>query len=108
MPRKKRSTDPIQLNGLTLTPENQQVHAQGKSHRLTPMECKLLGFFMRHPGEVLTRELLMNEVWETSFTDDMRTIEVHVSWLRKKIEEDPRNPRHIRTVWGVGYVFGKE
>lgn len=108
MPRRKRSTGTIKLNGLTLSPDNRQLAAHGATHRLTPMECKLLAFFMQNPGEVLTRALLMREVWDTDFTDDTRTIEVHVSWLRKKIEEDPGNPRLIHTVWGAGYIFGKE
>lgn len=104
MPQRKRS-ETIKRNGLTLSPDNQQLDAHGKTHHLTPKECKLLATFMQNPGEVLTRALLMREVWDTDFTDDTRTIEVHVSWLRKKIEEDPSNPRLIQTVWGEGYMF---
>ncbi|RME49079.1 MAG: winged helix family transcriptional regulator [Chloroflexi bacterium] len=69
------------------------------------MECRLLAVLMRNAGEVLSRKYLMQEVWRTNFIDDTRTLEVHVCWLRKKIEEDPRRPRYLRTVRGKGYQF---
>jgi DNA-binding response OmpR family regulator len=61
---------------------------------------------MRHPGEVLTRAFLMKQVWETDYLGDTRTLDVHVHWLRKAVEEDPRLPTHLRTVRRVGYRFG--
>jgi len=69
------------------------------------MLCRLLEVFMRNPGKVLDRGFLMREVWETNYLEDTRTLEVHVCWLRKKIEEDPYHPRYLRTVRGVGYHF---
>lgn len=95
----------LKLGGLILDRAKREVSARDKVHHLTPKECRLLAAFMQHPGEVLAREFLMREVWETEFTGDTRTIEVHVSWLRGKIEEDSSNPQLIRTVRGVGYVF---
>ena len=91
---------------LQLDLENRHVvKGNGQAQRLTPKECHLLATFIRNRGEVLTREFLMREVWETEYTGDTRTLEVHVHWLRRKIEDDPSNPRYIHTVRGVGYWF---
>ncbi|MFQ5341120.1 MAG: helix-turn-helix domain-containing protein [Anaerolineae bacterium] len=72
---------------------------------MTPKLCALLATFIRNRGQVLSREFLMQEVWETEYYGDMRTLEVHVSWLRAKIEDNPSSPRYIHTVRGVGYWF---
>ena len=98
----------IKLGDLVLDPARQEVSVHGKTYHLTPKECRLLATFMQHPDTILTREFLMLEVWDTTFTGDTRTIEVHVSWLRRKIELDSSNPRLIHTVRGVGYVFREE
>lgn len=76
-------------------------------HHLTPKECRLLETFLTHPGQVLTRQFLMREVWQTDFVEDTRTLEVHVHWLRRKIEPTPpdRPSATIHTVRGVGYLF---
>lgn len=76
-------------------------------HHLTPKECRLLETFLTHPGQVLTRQFLMREVWQTDFVEDTRTLEVHVHWLRRKIEPAPpaRPPGTIHTVRGVGYLY---
>ena len=63
---------------------------------LTPKQAQLLELFMRHPGEVLTREFLMKRVWNTDFTDDTRTLDVHIHWVREAIEEDTGSPRYLR------------
>ena len=60
---------------------------------------------MRHPHEVLNRKKLMEEVWDTSYIGDTRTLDVHIRWMRQLIEEDPKNPEVLTTVRGVGYVF---
>ena len=98
----------LAVGGLTLHLEAREVKTPRGTHKLTPKECHLLEVLMLHPGKVLTRKLLMKEVWETDFLDDTRTLDVHICWLRKKIEEDPRRPRYIRTVRGTGYRFGVE
>lgn len=76
--------------------------------RLTPVLCDLMAYFMRHPGEVLTRAVLMREVWNTTYVGDTRTLDVHVSWLRGIIEPDSSRPVHILTRRGTGYVFVPE
>jgi DNA-binding response OmpR family regulator len=93
---------------LCLDVNARQVIKNGHVHRLTPKQCALLETFMTHRGQVLTRKFLMQRVWNTDYTGDTRTLEVHVSWVRKYIEDDPRQPTHLRTVHRVGYRFDCE
>jgi DNA-binding response OmpR family regulator len=58
---------------------------------------------MQHRGEVVERENLFRQVWNTEYIGDTRTLDVHISWLRQAIEQDPRRPRYLRTIRGVGY-----
>lgn len=83
--------------------EHKKVRCMNQSGKLTPHLVKLLQILMEHPGEVVDRALLFREVWETEYTGDTRTLDVHISWLRRIIEIDPRHPRFIKTVRGVGY-----
>ncbi|MGH2535800.1 MAG: response regulator transcription factor [Candidatus Promineifilaceae bacterium] len=73
--------------------------------RLTPKLAQLLEKFLRHPNEVIARQELMRQVWDTSYFGDTRTLDVHMRWLREVIEEDPARPRFLRTVRGIGYIF---
>ncbi len=70
---------------------------------LTPMQTRLMEAFLRKPNELLSRAYLMKTVWKTSYTGDTRTIEVHVRWLREMIEVDPKKPKWLQTVRGLGY-----
>lgn len=72
---------------------------------LTPKEFDLLAELMRHRGAVLTRDLLLQRVWGFDFDGDTRTVDVHIRWLREKIEDDPAHPQRIETVRGLGYRF---
>jgi DNA-binding response OmpR family regulator len=63
----------------------------------------ILRILMQHPGEVVERGELFRQVWATEWAEDTRTLDVHVSWLRKALEEDPRNPQFLKTIRGVGY-----
>lgn len=105
LPAGARSPTSIRLNGLLLDLANREIVTKRETFHLTPLECQLLAVFMRNAGRVLSREYLMREVWQTDFIEDTRTLEVHVCWLRKKIERDPRRPRHLRTIRGRGYQF---
>lgn len=91
-------TGPIRLDI-----ERKRVRCQGREASLTPRLIQLLKLFMEHPGEALERERLFSQVWNTEYTGDTRTLDVHISWLRQAIEEDPRDPRFIKTIRGVGY-----
>lgn len=73
--------------------------------QLTPKECRLLEVFLRHQGQVLTRQFLMKEVWQTDYIADTRTLEVHVHWLRRKLSQCRAGAACIHTVRGVGYVL---
>lgn len=73
--------------------------------RLRPMEARLLAALLARPNQPVSRATLMREVWHTDFLDDMRTLEVHIHALRRKIEEVPAQPQRIVTVRGVGYCL---
>lgn len=77
--------------------------ANGQETSLTPKLALLVETFFRHPGETLDRALLMERVWDTSYLGDTRTLDVHVRWIRRAIEENPGTPRYLKTVRGVGY-----
>lgn len=93
----------INQGPIRLDIEHQKVRCMNQSGKLTPHLVKLLRTLMAHPGEVVKREFLFSEVWETEYTVDTRTLDVHVSWLRKIIEVDPRHPKFIKTIRGIGY-----
>jgi DNA-binding response OmpR family regulator len=95
-------------NGLSAGPihldaEKRVVTLQEKRTRLTPRLARLLAVLIEHRGEVVERKSLFSQVWETDYTDDTRTLDVHISWLRQALEDDPSRPRYIKTVRGVGY-----
>jgi DNA-binding response OmpR family regulator len=83
--------------------ERKQVRCQGRESRLTPRLARILEVLIQSPGVVLERERLFREVWNTEYTGDTRTLDVHISWLRQALEEDPRNPQFLKTIRGVGY-----
>jgi DNA-binding response OmpR family regulator len=93
----------LHVGPIRLDWEHKRVNCQGREARLTPRLTRLLKVLMEHPREVVERESLFREVWETAYTGDTRTLDVHISWLRQAIEEDPRNPVLLRTIRGVGY-----
>ena len=92
------STGPIRLDL-----ENKRVRCLGKNTKLTPRLITLLNLLMDKHGEVVEREALFKKVWETNYTGDTRTLDVHISWLRRAIELDPDNPKFLKTIRGVGY-----
>ena len=77
----------------------------GKPLALKPKEYELLLYFARHRGQVLSREQILERVWGWEYTGDSRTVDVHVRWLREKIEPAPANPARLVTVRGAGYRF---
>ncbi len=88
---------------IRLDMERKRVRCQGREATLTPRLAQLLKVFIDHPGEVLERERLFREVWNTEYTGDTRTLDVHISWLRQALEVDPRRPVFLKTIRGVGY-----
>jgi DNA-binding response OmpR family regulator len=82
-----------------------RVNCRGQDMELQPKQFELLTYLVRNRGTVLTRDQLLHNVWGYDYAGDTRTVDVHVRWLREKLEEDPANPKLIQTVRGVGYVF---
>ena len=85
--------------------ERREVLRNGKLVRMKPKEFELLLFFLQHPGRVFSREQILDEVWGYDFYGGPRTVDVHVRWLRQKIESDAANPSRLKTVRGSGYLF---
>jgi two-component system alkaline phosphatase synthesis response regulator PhoP len=82
-----------------------EVHVAGRPVELSAKELQLLRYFLEHRGATLTRQELLDAVWGWSATPTTRTVDVHVAGLRRKLEKDPRAPRHILTLHGLGYKF---
>jgi len=93
----------LHIGPIQLYLERRRVRCQGREANLTPRLAHLLHTLMQHPGEVIEREKLFREVWSTEYTGDTRPLDVHISWLRQAIEEDPRKPQVLKTIRGVGY-----
>jgi len=93
----------LQAGPFTLDLEQRRVILDDSQVQLTPRLCAIFKILMEHPGEVINRETLFKEAWETDYTGDTRSLDVHMSWLRLALEENPRHPRFIKTVRGLGY-----
>ena len=93
----------ISAGPIRLDVENRRVRSLGKNSKLTPRLMTLLQILMDKHGEVVERDALFKKVWETNYTGDTRTLDVHISWLRRAIELDPDNPKFLKTIRGVGY-----
>jgi len=93
----------LHVGSIHLDTERRRVRCLGKNTKLTPRLVALLNVLMDHHGEVVEREHLFKKVWETDYTGDTRTLDVHISWLRRAIELDPLKPKFLKTIRGVGY-----
>lgn len=100
--------DIIRVGVIQLDPVQRWVRVGSRQTSLTPRLVTLLRILMEHPGEVIEREALFRQAWDTAYTEDTRTLDVHISWLRRAIENDYRNPRLIKTIRGVGYRLDPE
>ena len=90
---------------IVVDPERHTVSSNGSEVTLTAKEFLLLEYLLQHRGRVLSRDVLLTDVWGYSAAGDTRTVDVHVRWLREKIEAEPSRPRLIETVRGLGYRF---
>jgi two-component system, OmpR family, response regulator RegX3 len=95
------------LNGgpVSLDVARHEVLIRGQAVGFPPKEFELLEAFLRRPGRLLTRDFLIEEVWGAGYFGDTKTLDVHVKRLRKKVEQDPHQPKHLVTVRGLGYKF---
>jgi two-component system alkaline phosphatase synthesis response regulator PhoP len=91
------------IRDLSIDLQRYEVRVRGEVITLTPKEFELLRFLMRNVGRVLTRDVLLDKVWDYEFSGDTRIVDVHISRLRDKIELDPKSPIYIETVRGIGY-----
>lgn len=101
----ERTSGEIQIGGIRLNEETHRVYVDGREVELTNKEYELLLFFMLNVDVVFSREQLYERIWGWDAMDDSATVAVHINRLRKKIEQDPANPRYIVSVWGAGYRF---
>lgn len=95
--------DTLEAGEVAMDIDRRHVTVGGREVALAPKEFDLLRVLLSHPGRVLGRDFLLNAVWGQDFFGDTRTLDVHIRWLREKIEDDPGRPRRIQTVHGVGY-----
>jgi two-component system OmpR family response regulator len=109
MQRRAASTEealsPISVGELNIDVARHQVTFSGTTISLSPKEFDLLAFLAKNRGQVFSRDVLLDKVWGYDYVGDTRTVDVHIRWLRQKIEVDPSNPKYLLTVRGVGYKF---
>jgi DNA-binding response OmpR family regulator len=96
---------PLVFGNLEMDTNRHMVKLEGAELELNPREYELLKYFMQHPGKAISRDTLIQEIWGWDFSGDSRTVDVHVRWLRQKIEQDPSNPTRLVTLRGAGYRF---
>ena len=102
----EKSQTVIEFNHIKMFLEECRVTSFNKEITLSPKEFKLLELFMKNPKRVWSRDLILEKIWEIDFIGDTKTVDVHVRWLREKLEEDPSYPKFLKTVRGFGYKFG--
>ena len=103
MAHQKITSKSVCVGEMTLDMEKATLRKNGGEIHLTPKETKVMALLMINVGKVVSRSELMQEVWDTEYLGDTRTLDVHICWLRQKIEEDPRIPEYILTRRGQGY-----
>ncbi len=95
----------IKAAGIEIDVARHKASLKGSNLELTPKEFELLAFLVRDKGIVFKREQLLEKVWGYDYTGDTRTVDVHIRWLREKIEDNPDNPKYLITLRGIGYKF---
>ena len=100
------SGDIVRHDNLCLFAQECRITRDQNDLNLSPKEYRILELFIRNPKRVWSRDQLLEKVWGIDFVGDTKTVDVHIRWLREKIEDEPSSPKHIRTVRGFGYRFG--
>jgi two-component system response regulator VanR len=100
--------DEILIDGLLINSATHEVSVDGQQVKLTPREFAILEFLARNAGQVISMEQIYAKVWKEQFLESNNTLMVHIRKIREKIEANPRKPRYLKTVWGVGYKIDKE
>ncbi len=95
----------LRAGDLIFNVKRRSVLRNDRESHLTPQQAHLLEIFMRNPGKILSRDFLMKQVWDTDFTEDTRTLDVHIHWVRKAIEKNTKSPVYLHTIRRAGYRF---
>lgn len=104
----EKEEEALAIGELTMNLSDYTVEKAGRQIELTAKEFQILKLLMLNPKKVYTKEQLYALVWNDAYMGDENAVNVHISRLRNKIEEDPRNPRYVITVWGIGYKLGEK
>ena len=104
---KKAPAHELSIGSITLDLDARNAYRSGVLADLTAKEFDVIEFLMRNPNRVYSREALLDTIWAYEYRSDIRTVDVHIRRLREKLEENPAEPQHILTKWGVGYYFKK-
>jgi DNA-binding response OmpR family regulator len=99
----RHGPDALVVGPFRMDVERRVLVVHGVEKQLTPKLAMLVEMFLRHPGETLDRKRLMEQVWQTDYMGDTRTLDVHIRWIRSTIEADPAHPQYLKTVRGIGY-----
>ena len=104
---KKVSFNELSIGSISLDLDGRNAYKNGELADLTAKEFDVIEFLMRNANRVYSREALLDTIWAYEYRSDIRTVDVHIRRLREKLEENPAEPKHILTKWGVGYYFKK-
>ena len=96
----------MRFQDITLNPKECRVFLKGEEVSLSPKEFRILELFMSQPRRVWSRDQIIDKVWGHDFMGDNKTVDVHIRWIREKIELDPSKPEYLKTVRGFGYRLG--
>jgi len=102
------SSSLITACGITIDTASRRVTQNGREITVTGKSYDILCYLIQHPGEVINKDTLFSQIWGNDCFSEPSTLNVHIRWLREKLEKDPKNPEIIKTVWKVGYIFGEE
>ncbi|NRT74328.1 response regulator transcription factor [Clostridium beijerinckii] len=103
----KENTNMIRIGGIELNKESKEIFADGANVKLTPLEFKILTLLMDNPNRVFSIEEIYERVWNEPAYSNVDTVAVHIRRIREKIEINPKEPRYLKVVWGIGYKFEK-
>ncbi|MBQ7958947.1 MAG: response regulator transcription factor [Oscillospiraceae bacterium] len=103
--KRRYALDEIIDGEIRINKVSNSVYKNNVKIEMTSKEFDLLSLLIENKGKTLTKEYLFNQIWGSDSFSEQQTLTVHIKWLRQKIEDDPKNPKHIQTVWGVGYKY---
>ncbi|MBR3920473.1 MAG: response regulator transcription factor [Oscillospiraceae bacterium] len=103
--KRRYALDEIIDGEIRINKVSNSVYKNNVKIEMTSKEFDLLSLLIENKGKTLTKEYLFNQIWGSDSFSEQQTLTVHIKWLRRKIEDDPKNPKHIQTVWGVGYKY---